>query len=253
MAAEHANILERILSNARPPHPEDFTSPVHDERVVARIGVWIGAAMGICFLTGLISHYQQHPVGWLPIGPDPAWGYRLTQGAHVLAGTLVLPLILAKLFSAYPRLFAQPPVRGLVHLVDRLSVGLLIAATIFQIATGLANTAQYYPWKHFGFVGTHYAVAWLAVGALCLHIAFKLPVVHRALGRPLGDTDEDRTNGSRRRAFLIGALTVTAGTAALTAGQTVYPLRHLAFLAPRRPDVGPQHLPINRTAKQPAS
>ncbi len=112
MAVEHANILERILSNAGPPRPEDFTSPVHDERVVARIGVWIGAAMGICFLTGLISHYQQHPVGWLPLGPDPAWGYRLTQGTHVLTGTLLLPLILAKLFSAYPRLFSRPPVRG---------------------------------------------------------------------------------------------------------------------------------------------
>jgi DMSO/TMAO reductase YedYZ molybdopterin-dependent catalytic subunit len=34
----------------------------------------------------------------------------------------------------------------------------------------------------------------------------------------------------------------------LTAGQTVAPLRRLALLAPRRPDVGPQGLPINRTA-----
>ena len=260
MAAEPANVLERILS-ARAPRPEDFTSPVHDERVVARIGVWIGAAMGICFLTGLISHYQQNPVSWLPLGPDPAWGYRVTQGAHILCGTLLLPLILAKLFSAYPRLFSQPPIRGLVHLVDRLSVGLLIATTVFQIATGLANTAQYYPWKHFGFVGTHYAVAWLSVGALCLHIAFKLPVIQRALGQPLGDArqepesvDEkltfgDDPTGKNRRAFLIGVATVTVGTALLTAGQTVYPLRRLAFLAPRRPDVGPAHIPINRTAK----
>jgi DMSO/TMAO reductase YedYZ molybdopterin-dependent catalytic subunit len=248
MAPEPANFLERLLAT-RAPRPEDFTSPVHDERVVARIGVWIGAAMGICFLTGLISHYQQNPVGWLPLGPDPAWGYRVTQGAHILCGTLMLPLILAKLFSAYPRLFAQPPVRGLLHLVDRLSVGLLIAATVFQIATGLANTAQYYPWKHFGFVGTHFAVAWLAVGALCLHIAFKLPVIQRALGLSPADSEEDGQAAQRRRAFLIGVFTVTAGTALLTAGQTVYPLRRLALLAPRRPDVGPEHVPINRTAK----
>jgi DMSO/TMAO reductase YedYZ molybdopterin-dependent catalytic subunit len=148
-------------------------------------------------------------------------------------------------------------VRGLLHLVDRLSVGLLIAATVFQIATGLANTAQYYPWRHFGFVGTHFAVAWLAVGALCLHIAFKLPVIQRALGHSLADAEPgpeserfgNDPDGRGRRAFLVGVFAVSAGTALLTAGQTVYPLRRFALLAPRHPDVGPEHVPINRTAK----
>jgi len=256
MAGEYANTLERFLGerfrNVRAPRPEDFTSPVHDERVLARIGLWLGATLGICFLTGLISHYQQHPVSWLPLGPDPAWGYRITQGAHVLCGTLALPLVLAKLFSAYPRLFTRPPVRGPVHLVDRLSVALLIAATFFQLATGLANTAQYYPWKHFGFVGAHYAMAWLTVGALCLHVAFKLPVVRRALARePAANSDSPGSGPGRarsRRAFLVGVLAVSGGTALLTAGQTFSPLRRLAFLAPRRPGTGPSGVPVNRTA-----
>jgi DMSO/TMAO reductase YedYZ molybdopterin-dependent catalytic subunit len=33
-----------------------------------------------------------------------------------------------------------------------------------------------------------------------------------------------------------------------TVGQTVRPLQRLALLAPRRPDVGPQGFPVNRTA-----
>ena len=34
----------------------------------------------------------------------------------------------------------------------------------------------------------------------------------------------------------------------VTVGQTVWPLRKLALLAPRRPDTGPQGFPVNRSA-----
>lgn len=43
-----------------------------------------------------------------------------------------------------------------------------------ELATGLLNTAQWYPWP-FSFVPAHYAVAWLVVGALLLHLAVKAP------------------------------------------------------------------------------
>jgi hypothetical protein len=264
-APDPAHLAERL--RALQPKPDDFSSPVHDERVVARVGSWLGICLALCFVTGLISHYEQHPVDWLPLGPNPAWGYRVTQGTHVLSGTLMLPLLLAKLFSAYPRLFTWPPVRGLVQAVDRLSVGVLIASTAFQIATGLLNTAQWYPW-HFGFVGTHFAVAWLAIGALSVHVGMKLPVIQRALGRPLDDDGDAWSSdgelhqpgaepplrfgpdptGRTRRGFLTGVAIVTAGVGLLTAGETIYPLRRLALLAPRRPNVGSQHLPINKTA-----
>ncbi len=55
-------------------------------------------------------------------------------------------------------------------------------------------------------------------------------------------------DGATRRGFLLTVAAVTGGIVVLTAGQTIYPLRRLALLAPRRPDVGPQGLPINRTA-----
>jgi DMSO/TMAO reductase YedYZ molybdopterin-dependent catalytic subunit len=231
----------------------DFHSPLHDERVAARLGVWLGAAFLICFLTGLVSHYEQHPVGWLPLGPYPVWGYRLTQGVHVTTGLASVPLLLAKLYSAYPRLFAQPPVRGLLHALERASLGLLVASALFEVSTGVLNIAQWYPF-HFYFPTAHHAVAWVAMGSLAVHIAAKLPVTQRALTRPLadGDAEPDRfgadPSGRTRRSFLYGVGAAAAGVVVLSVGQTVRPLRYIAILSGRRPGLGPQGLPINRTS-----
>lgn len=236
-----------------PPEERHFHSPLHDERVVARLGVWLGAAFLICFLTGLISHYEQHPVAWLPLGPRPVWGYRLTQGIHVTTGLASIPLLLAKLYSAYPRLFARPPVRGVLHALERGSLGLLVGSALFELSTGVLNIAQWYPFG-FYFPRAHYAVAWVAMGSLAVHIAAKLPVTQRALTAPLADGDghperfgADRT-GRTRRGFLYGVGGAAAGVVLLSVGQTVRPLRFIAVLSGRRPDVGPQGLPINRTA-----
>ena len=236
----------------RPPTESDFQSPLHDDRVVARIGSWLGICLSVCFVTGVLSHYQQHPLSWLAIGPNPVWGYRVTQGLHIITGTAMLPLLLAKLYTAYPRLFA-PPVRSLVFLLEKGSIAVLIASTAFQLITGLMNVAQWYPWG-FGFTGAHYALAWAAFGSLLIHIAVKLPIIRRTLTAPLADDDEvpERfgadPDGTTRRGFLLAVGIVTGGIALLTSGQTVYPLRRLALLAPRRPDIGPQGLPVNRTA-----
>lgn len=172
-------------SRLRAPTAADFHSSLHDDRVVARLGVWLGLCLSICFLTGLVSHYQQHPVGWLPIGPNPAWGYRVTQGLHIVTGTATLPLLLAKLHSVYPRLFDRP-LRSLGTLLEKLSIAVLIAATSFQLITGLMNVAQWYPWG-FGFTGVHHAAAWLVIGGLLVHIAVKLPIIRRALAASLPD------------------------------------------------------------------
>jgi hypothetical protein len=234
-----------------PPTPESFTSPLHDTRLTARLGVWLGSAITLCFLTGVLSHYQQHPAAWLPLGPDPAWGYRLNQGIHVVAGCASVPLLLAKLYSVYPRLFEQPPVRNAVHGAERASVAVLVSATIFQVVTGLMNVAQWYPWG-FSFTRVHHAVAWLAIGALAVHIAVKLPVVRTAFAPPAHvkerELDPDGAGARSRRGFLVAAVASAGAVALFTAGQTVRPLRGIAFLAPRRPEVGPQGLPVNRTA-----
>ncbi len=41
---------------------EALASPVHDERVAARIGAVLGIAFVLCFLTGVVSHLHQNPV-----------------------------------------------------------------------------------------------------------------------------------------------------------------------------------------------
>jgi hypothetical protein len=155
------------------PRQEDFRSPAHSPAVSARIGLWLGVAFTICFLTGLASHFVQHPVGWFSWPTRPVSLYRFTQGTHVLSGIAAIPLLLAKLWSVYPRLFIRPPLRPAVRLVthglERLSILALLAAAFFELITGVFNVAQSYPWRFF-FPAVHYAVGWLAIGALVIHM-----------------------------------------------------------------------------------
>ncbi len=249
-----------------------LSSPVHDERVAARIGAVLGLCFVICFVTGVVSHLHQHPVAWLPLGPNPSWGYRLNQGLHVATGLACVPLLLAKLFAVYPNLLAWPPVRGALHALERTSVGLLVGAALFQVSTGVMNIFQWYPWG-FGFTTVHWIVAWVAIGSVVLHVAVHLPAIRRGLATRTDagpvrrssavteSTESTETAGPRspaaiadagrtRRGFLVGTgLTVVAVTVG-TIGQTVAPLGSLAVLAPRRPDIGPQGLPVNRSSAQ---
>jgi hypothetical protein len=226
----------------RVPRETDFTAPAHDVRVAARLGLALGVTFGLCFATGLLSHIGQH-WSWWPTRPVDF--YRITQGVHVLSGIAAVPLLLAKLWCVYPLLFARPVVRSLPHTLERAALFVLLAAAFFQLATGLFNSAQSYPWL-FQFVPTHYAVAWVAIGAIGIHIAAKLPKIRSALSRPVGPPEPDGV-GLSRRGFL--ATTGFAAVVALvaTAGATVpwlYRVSPLSWRAGR----GPQGLPINRTA-----
>jgi len=227
-----------------------FRGRLHDARTAVSLGRLAGTALAICFVTGLVSHYLQQPPSWaVNVLPSrPVWGYRLTQGLHVATGIAAIPLVLAKLWTVYPRLFAWPPLKSVTHALERLSIAVLVAATLLQLATGLLNTVQWYPWS-WNFRQTHWALAWVEVGALALHIAVKAPVIAAHWGRRSPGTlrlpAADRPD---RRAFLatvgaaVGAVTVT------TVGQSFTPLKDTDVLAPRHPDHGPQHLPVNRTA-----
>ncbi|MGV9713148.1 molybdopterin-dependent oxidoreductase [Gordonia sp. NPDC003424] len=232
-------------------HTTDTAPGIRDRRVTTRIGLTLAVTFGICFVTGLLSHWIQHPPSWFAWVSVPIWLYRLTQGVHVVSGVVAIPLLLAKLAVVYPKLFEKPiigsPVRGL----ERLSIAVLVSAGIFQLMTGLLNIAQWYPWKFF-FTTTHYAMAYVVVGALALHVAVKLPIIRDALqpssGKPVTHTgDLDRTGISRRGMLrLVWGAGAVAGLA--FAGQAVTFLRPVAFLAPRS-GTGPQGLPINRTAQ----
>lgn len=229
----------------QPPTTEDFTSPVHHTRVVARLGIWLGAAFLICFLTGLISHLHQHPIAWLPLSPTPSWAYRVTQGLHVVTGVACVPLLLAKMYAAYPRLFERPIVGSPLRLLERGSIAALVAASLLQVFTGVANIAQWYVFG-FGFTAVHWSLAWVTIGALAVHIAVKLPVIREALAPPVDDVAP--AIALERRWFIRGALGAAAGGVLLTVGQTLRPLEPWALLAKRHPSTVPQGVPINRTA-----
>ncbi len=242
----------------RIPRPEDFESRARGTQLTARVGVALGIAFGICFLTGLWSHVQYDPPGWLPIGPQPTQLYRVTQGLHVLTGIAAIPLLLVKLWSVFPRLFVRPP-RGpralVVEALERASIAALVGSSIFMLASGLLNIAQWYPWD-FSFRATHNAVAWVAIGSLLVHIAVKLPVIREALGAPIDAPEDDPASTTSdtepesvtRRTVMLGAFVSSGLAVLLTAGQTVPFLRKISVFAVRDGE-GPQGLPVNRTAK----
>lgn len=227
--------------------------------LTARIGLVLGVCFAICFATGMLSHWIQHPPEWFWWPAHPAWLYRITQGAHVITGVASIPLLLAKLAAVYPKLFERPLIGSPARLLERLSIAVLVSAAIFEVLTGIMNIAQWYPWRFF-FTTTHHAMAFVVIGALLVHIAVKLPVIREALDRggPIRDTavvDEDAqptpvadvSVGTSRRTILRTTWAAAALGAVAVAGQTVRPLRSVAFLAPRS-GTGPQGLPVNRTA-----
>ncbi len=247
-----ARIDERI------PRTESFTSGLRGPRTAARIGVWLGVTFTIAFATGLYSHASQlaTPPVALPTGPTRL--YQVTQALHVAAGTASIPLFLVKLWSVFPRLFLRPPRRPrelVLHLLERVSILLLMGAAIFQLVTGLANSAQWYPWS-FGFVGAHYAIAWVAIGSLGVHIAVKLPVIRQAFVDPVDDEAVDAAGdgagrdprGAPTRRTLLRATWVSAAVAVVaTTAAEVPGLRRVAVLAVRSGQ-GPQGIPVNRSA-----
>jgi DMSO/TMAO reductase YedYZ molybdopterin-dependent catalytic subunit len=150
-------------------------------------------------------------------------------------------------------------VKNAAHLVERVGIFPLVAGGIFMVFSGIANIAQWYPWR-FGFPAAHYWMAWVTIGALVAHLGAKWVIARQALRRPsrrpplsaadpfLGTADEDMHAGLSRRGFL-GTVAGAAGVLTITTvGQTVTPLRGLAVLAPRDPAVGPQGRPVNRSA-----
>jgi hypothetical protein len=239
----------------RPPAAEDFASRLRSAAVTSRVGLWLGIAFGVCFLTGLVSHYAQLPHQPVPFPASPAWGYRVTQGLHVISGTAAVPLLLVKLWTVYPRLFLRPPRQAralLVEVAERGSVGVLVASAVFLLASGLANMTAWYPWD-FSFRSTHYALAWVAIGALVLHVAVKLPRIRQALGSDVDDDRLDRPSatepGALSRRGLLRTTWLAAGVATLaTAGNSVGWLRDVSVLAVRSSG-GPQGLPVTKSAE----
>jgi DMSO/TMAO reductase YedYZ molybdopterin-dependent catalytic subunit len=284
-SAEPAADDPRFLGLAAPPGPTRrgfWRSPLRGPWLTALLGSLLLVLLTIVAATGFLSHeaYEpslgrnaivpadrdlELPFGW-PAGPT--WLYALTQGLHVTVGIVAVPLLLAKLWSVIPRLFAWPPFATPAQSLERLSVLLLVGGALFLFATGIVNIQGWYPFG-FNFVVAHYYAAWVFTGALVLHVAIKAPVVRRArrthgalapLRASLAQTrpeplDPDglvTTNPappSLSRRGLLGIVGAASALLALTtAGQSIGgPLRRLALFAPR--GAGEFDFPVNKTAR----
>jgi len=231
--------------------------PLRTERVAAVLGGALGICMTICFATGILSHLIQQPPSWFVWGPRPAGLYRLTQGLHVATGLAMIPIVVAKLWTVYPKLFVWPPAQTVLQATERLALLPLIGGSIFLLVSGLGNINIWRPWS-VDFRTAHHAVAWVTVGSLLVHMGAKAATTITALRRPTNPNQRadaasaDPTTadgGLGRRGFLATVAGAAGAVTLFTVGQTYAPLRSIAFLAPRRPDVGPQGFPVNRTAR----
>jgi DMSO/TMAO reductase YedYZ molybdopterin-dependent catalytic subunit len=278
--------LWRLIARRRPPLPR-WRSPLRGPWLTSVLGLVLLAGLPVVIVTGLLSYVAYGPqlggaipgdVGLLHLPSfdwptRPSWLYRLTQGLHVGLGLVLVPVVLAKLWSVVPRLFAWPPVRSLAQAAERLTLLLLVGGILFEIVTGVLNIQYDYAFG-FGFYAAHYAGAWVFLGAFVAHVALKLPhalrgarsrSLRRELRTPLAATAPEADDGSglvaphpapptmsRRGALALvggGALLVAGLTAGQTLGDAV---RGTAFLLPRGrttadADGGPNDFPVNKT------
>lgn len=152
------------------------------------LGSVLLVALPVVIITGLLSYIAYGPqfgqaipgdVGWLKLPTfdwptEPAWIYRLNQGLHVGLGLILIPVVLAKLWSVIPRLFAWPPARSIAQVLERLSLLMLVGGILFEIITGVLNIQYDYIFG-FSFYTAHYYGAWVFIAGFVVHIAIKIP------------------------------------------------------------------------------
>ncbi|MEO7262119.1 MAG: molybdopterin-dependent oxidoreductase, partial [Jatrophihabitantaceae bacterium] len=180
--------------------------------------------------------------------------YRLSQGTHVITGLVSIPLLITKLWSVFPKLFQWPPVRSVVHGLERLSIAILVSASLVEVGIGLLNILTWYPWR-FSFIDVHHWLAWVIIGSLLLHISVKLPIIRRGLAEAIPRQQPDTApaapaGGISRRGVLIASGAGAGIVALTTVGQSLTPLQSVALLGVRDPRHAPLGVPINRTAAQ---
>lgn len=266
-----AALLERL-----PSAPGFWRSPVRGVPFTAVLGLVLLAGITLLFVTGLLSYAAYNPdlapvndktpdkglLGFylFPWPTSPHWLYRLTQGLHVTVGIVLVPVLLAKLWSVVPRLFALPPARSLAHALERISLLLLVGGALFEFVTGLLNIQLEYLFPG-SFYPLHFYGAWVFFAAFLAHAGLRAPQAVRVLrtgglnGPVPGDALESPVPApptlSRRGALAM----VGAGSLLLlvtSAGRSFDgPLRRLAVLTPRgaaEPGSGPNGFQINKTA-----
>ncbi|MFG3120551.1 molybdopterin-dependent oxidoreductase [Streptomyces sp. NPDC048201] len=259
-----------------PTSPHFWRSPVRGTWFTAVLGLVLLGGISVLFVTGLVSYAAYNP-GLSPVNdttPDkgllgfylfdwpagPSWLYRLTQGVHVTLGVVLVPVLLAKLWSVVPKLFELPPARSVAHALERVSLLLLVGGALFQFVTGLLNIQLDYVFPG-SFYTLHFYGAWVFFAAFLVHAALRTPLALRTVrARRSGEADEAGLAAADPAPPTVsrrGALWLVGGGSLLlfvtTVGQSLGgPLRRTALLAPHGgadPGGGPNGFQINKTAR----
>lgn len=281
--------LWRALERRRPPGSgisERFRSPLRGPWLTSMFGSVLLIGLPIVIITGLLSYSAYGPqwgqalpadVGFLRLPhfqwpTRPSWLYQLTHGLHVGLGLILIPLVLAKLWSVIPKFFMWPPARSVAQVLERITLIMLVGGFLFEIATGVLNIQYDYVFG-FDFYAAHYYGAWVFMIGFVGHVVLKLPVMIRSLrsrslretlrtsrhdtvAEPRDDTELVAPQPGPATLSRRGALSLVGGgtllVAILTAGQTLGGVsRHAALLLPRGRSYGngPNDFQINRTAQ----
>ncbi len=272
----------------QPPLPR-FRSPLRGPWLTSVFATVLLVGIPIVIVTGLLSYAAYEPrlagndttpgAGLLRFylfqwPTHPSWIYRLTQGIHVTLGLVLIPVVLAKLWSVIPRLFVFPPVTSVAQAVERISLLALVGGILFEVITGVLNIQNDYVFG-FSFYTAHLYGAWVFIAGFVVHVGIKLPTMRRALRtRRLRDElhvgveqtepeltglgiDDDLVPRNPAPATMSrrGLAGVVAGAAALVGGLSVGqtlggPLRRTALLSPRGRSYGsgPTDFQVNKTA-----
>jgi DMSO/TMAO reductase YedYZ molybdopterin-dependent catalytic subunit len=236
------------------------------------LGLVLLAGITVLFVTGLVSYAAYNP-DLSPVNdktPDkgllgfylfawpthPHWLYRLNQGVHVTLGITLIPVLLAKLWSVIPRLFALPPARSLAHALERISLLLLVGGALFEFVTGVLNVQLDYVFPG-SFYPLHFYGAWVFFAAFVAHALLKMPTALRNLRQMREEKNDlvtprpaEPTVSRRGALWFVGSGSLLLF--ATTVGQNFDgPLRRTALLAPHgggEPGSGPNGFQINKTA-----
>jgi DMSO/TMAO reductase YedYZ molybdopterin-dependent catalytic subunit len=289
--AQHAANGTGLLAwPGEPPGPfrrSFWRSPIRGPWLTSLLGLVLLVSIPVLFVTGLLSYAAYNPdlssindttpgkglLGFYLFSwpTRPVWLYQLNQGTHVTLGLVLVPILLAKLWSVLPKLFEWPPVRNPAHALERLSLFLLVGGVVFEFVTGIMNIQQWYRFPG-SFYTLHFYGAWVFTAAFVVHVGLKTPTVIRSLrGRGLlrelrTDTADTRPEPPDSGGLVSpapaaptisrrGALAFAGGGSllilALSVGQVLGgPLRRTALLAPHGQDTGagPGGFQINVTA-----
>ncbi|WP_328658465.1 molybdopterin-dependent oxidoreductase [Streptomyces sp. NBC_00334] len=262
----------RDLAPRLPSSPGFWRSPLRGPWFTSVLGLVLLVGITVLFVTGLLSYAAYNP-DLAPVNDktpdkgilgfylfawptDPPWLYRLTQGVHVTLGLVLIPVLLAKLWSVVPRLFTLPPVRSLAHALERLSLLLLVGGALFEFVTGVLNIQLDYLFPG-SFYPLHFYGAWVFFAAFVAHAVLKVPSALRNL-RAMREERDDLVSPRPAAPTVTrrGALWFVGGGSLLmfatNAGRGFDgPLRATAVLSPHggpEPGGGPNGFQINKTA-----